>query len=60
MTIISIITASLIFGVISSLIASARTLNTRSWFLWGVIGGPLTLLALLLLPKDWLQSFNKS
>ena len=60
MTYIGILMAALVFGVITASLARARSLKPRFWFFWGVVGGPLTLIAILLLPKDWLSDLEKS
>lgn len=60
MAIIGLIAASLVFGGISAAIASARKLQPGKWFFWGVVGGPLTLIVLLALPKAWLSNGSET
>ena len=60
MTIIGLIVAAIIFGGISAAIASARALQPGKWFFWGVVGGPLTLIALVVFPKSWLSNESET
>ena len=56
MTIFGLLIAALLCGGVSAAIASVKALKPKLWFFWGVVGGPLAILALLLLPKSWLSN----
>jgi ABC-type branched-subunit amino acid transport system permease subunit len=58
-TIVGVLIAAVIFGGICALLATARELKSKQWFLYGLFLGPLALLALALFPKDWLIGFQK-
>jgi hypothetical protein len=56
MTLLGILVAALLCGGLSAAIANTRSLNPKSWFFWGVVGGPLAILVLVVFPKSWLSS----
>ena len=54
-TLIGLGVVALCCGAISAAIAGANSLNPRTWFFWGLVGGTIALLTLVVMTKPWLS-----